>query len=123
MEEGRLMVPKEAEKEILNGNDELKSWFKVHNDCVRPYTEEELVIVRNIVNKYPNVSQYKSVRSVHADPFVVALAKVEDAIVVTWEGPNGSKDTPAIPDLCKEYEIEWCTMVGLFEREGWSFRH
>ncbi|MDO8571902.1 MAG: DUF4411 family protein [bacterium] len=120
---GRIIVCKEAEKEIMNGNDELKTWFKLNKKCVVPYDNNQLVIVSEIVNKYPKVSQYNKPRPAHADPFVVALAKARNATVVTWEGLNGSSDNPAIPNLCREYQVSWCNMVDLCEREGWSFNH
>lgn len=123
MNDGRIIVPKEAEKEILAGNDDLKTWFKSNNTCVQPYTENQLKIVTAIVNKYPKVSQYHKPRPVHADPFVVALAKVENAIVVTWEGPNGSTTNPSIMDLCREYNVHCYNMVKFFESERWSFKH
>lgn len=123
IKEGRVIVCKEAEKEIMAGNDELKAWFKTNKACVKAYTPEQMRSVGEIVNKYPKVSQYHRVRAFHADPFVVALAKAEKAIVVTWEGPNGSNDNPQIPDLCKEQGIECCNMVELCEKEGWSFKH
>ncbi len=120
---GQVIVCKEVEKEIMAGNDELKAWFKLNKKCVVPYDSKQLAIVSEIVNKYPKVSQYHKIRPAHADPFVVALAKAENATVVTWEGPNGSLVNPQIPDLCKEYKIGYVNMVELCEREGWSFNH
>lgn len=122
MKEGRIIVPKEVEKEILAGDDDLKYWFKANKYCVRPYTDDQIKIVSAIVNKYPKVSQYHKDRPRHADPFIVALAKAEKAIVVTYEAPNGSRDNPSITTLCQEYEIECCNMSGFFEREGINFK-
>lgn len=119
--EGRIIVCKEAEKEILAGNDDLVPWFKKNKSCVQPYTDEQIKTVATIVNKYPKVSQYHKIKPQHADPFVVALAKAENAIVVTWEGANGSTINPSIPVLCKEFKVECCNMVGLIQREGWIF--
>lgn len=122
MKNGRIMVPKEVEKEILAGNDEFKDWFRVNNICVKPYTKEQFEIASEIVNKYPKLSQYNKIKPFHADPFVVALAKVESATVVTWEGPNGDMNNPSVPNLCQEYKIGWFNMIGFFEKEGWSFK-
>jgi hypothetical protein len=121
IDQKKLIVAKEAEKELIAGNDDLTAWFKKHSLCVIPYNTEQLQIASEIVNKYPKVSQYHRVKPNHADPFVVALAKLENAIVVTWEGPNGSSLNPAIPDLCREHKIEYINMIGLFTKESWSF--
>lgn len=122
MKEGRIIVCKEVQKEIDNGNDELKTWFKQNNSCVQSYDTEQLTTVSEIVNKYPKVSQYKKVKPIHADPFVVALAKTKKAKVVTWEGlGGGGSDNPRIPALCAEHGVDSCNMIGFFESEGWKF--
>lgn len=121
--EDRIIMPKEAEKEIMNGRDELALWFKEHNQCVKKYTAEQLQIVQEIVNKYPKVSQYKKVRPYHADPFILALAKIENATVVTYEGNDGNHEDPKIPQLCVEYKIQCCDMITFFQKEKIYFRH
>lgn len=123
IDKDRILLPKEAEKEILNGKDDLSEWLKRHKKCIKQYTMEQLSIVQDIVNKYPKVSQYRKPRPFHADPFVVALAKIEGATVVTFEGNNGSQDNPSIPLLCIEYKVAWCDMIGFFQKEGLSFKH
>lgn len=120
--EDRIIVPREAEKEILNGNDDLTIWFKKSNRCVRPYTLAQLQTVQEIVNKYPKVSQFNKPKPLNADPFIVALAKEASAIVVTFEG-NGNLDDPKIPFLCKENKVACFNMIGFFQNEGLSFRH
>lgn len=115
-------MPKEAAKEILNGNDELVKWFKERIMCVRPYSIEQIQVVSEIVNKYPKVSQYAKVKPVHADPFIVALAKTENVTVITYERFNNSMENPSIMDLCREHSVECDSMIGFFERENISFR-
>lgn len=121
IKQGRLIVPKEVEKEIQAGNDDLKIWFRENNSCVIGYDERQIKLVSEIVNKYPRVSSYNKPKPNHADPFIVALAKLEDVILVTMEKPNGDKFNPAIPDLCNEYKVKYCDMIRLFEIEGWLF--
>jgi len=118
---GQILVPEEVKKEIGAGKDELITWFKQYHSQVSPVTEEQIAIVSEIVNKYPLVSQYKKPRAYHADPFVVALGKITSTTVVTFEKRNGSNDHPAVPDLCKEYDVECCSLADFFENEGWEF--
>ena len=120
--EGRICVPKEVEKEIINGKDDLAEWFKKQKECVKPYTKEQLAIVQEIVGIYPKVSQYHKVRPFHADPFIVALAKVENLAVVTFEGNNGSSDNPSIPLLCSQQGVKCITLSGFFKEESISFQ-
>lgn len=118
---GRIIVCKEVQKEINNGNDDLKTWFRSVNSCVQPYDTTQFGIVAAIVNKYPKVSHYNKPKPVHADPFVIALAKVKNATVVTWEGGGGDPLNPKIPSLCKENGVDSCNMIQFFEKEGWTF--
>lgn len=121
IKEGRILVPEEVKKEIGAGKDELITWFKQYHSNVAPVTAEQIAIVSEIVNKYPLVSQYKKPRAYHADPFVVALGKTTSTTVVTYEKRNSSNDHPAVPDLCKEYGVECCSLADFFENEGWEF--
>jgi hypothetical protein len=123
IESGRIIVTKEAQKELIAGADELTDWFKLRASCVVPFDPAQIAVVAEIVTKYPKVSQYHKPRPNHADPFVVALAKCKNAVVVTWEAPNGSTVNPSIPSLCNEFGVKYCDLLGVFESEGWRFKH
>lgn len=121
VKDGVILIPDEVKKEIGAGKDELVAWIKTNCANSVSISKEQLEIVAEIVNKYPGVSQYKKPRPNHADPFVVAVAKINKITVVTYEGPNGSTQNPSIPSLCGEYGIECCTMADFFKKEGISF--
>lgn len=122
MESGLIVIPEEVRKEIGAGKDDLISWLKKYKSCIVPIDEQQLKIVSEIVNKYPLVSQYKKPRPNNADPFVVAVAKVGNRTVVTYERSNGQGNPhPRIPDLCKEQEVECCDLPTFFEKENISF--
>lgn len=119
--EGSIIIPDEVKKEIGVGKDELMVWLRQYHPYIIRISDEQIKIVSEIVNKYPLVSQYRKPRPYHADPFVVALAKIYRCTVVTYESKNNSKDHPKIPDLCREYGIGCCSVSDLFEKEGWRF--
>ena len=54
-----------------------------------------------------------------ADPFIIALAKVMNACVVTEEKekPNATK----IPNVCRHFGIDCTNLQGFMEKEGWTF--
>lgn len=60
-----------------------------------------------------------------ADAYVIALARMRDAIVVTGETPAAEKRKPKrshyIPDVCRELGIPCISFLGLMRREGWRF--
>jgi len=119
--EGSILIPKEVRKEIGSGKDELVIWLKQYKTHIIPITIEQIGIVSDIVNKYPLVSRYNKPRPYHADPFVVAVARIHNCTVVTYEGLNRSPSHPKVPDLCKEYDVNYCSMSDFFEKEGWKF--
>jgi len=121
IEAGLILIPKEVRKEIGAGNDPLISWIKKYDSFIIPISEEQIEIATEIVNKYPLVSQYRKPRANHADPFVVAVAKIYECSVVTFEKRNGSPVHPAIPDLCQEHGINCCSIADFFNIEGWHF--
>ena len=122
IEDGTILIPNEVKKELGNGNDDLVKWLKPYHPYVIPISTEQIDLVSEIVNKYPLVSQYKKPRPAHADPFVVAIGKLEGCTVVTYEGANKSPTHPKIPDLCKEYGIKCCSMIQFFDLEQWRFK-
>ena len=54
-----------------------------------------------------------------ADPFIIALAKVMNACVVTEEKekPNAAK----IPNVCQHFGVDCTNLQGFMERESWTF--
>jgi len=54
-----------------------------------------------------------------ADPFIVAKAKIKEAIVVTEEEclPNGAR----IPNICEYFGIECLKLEGFLTKEDWRF--
>lgn len=118
----RLFISKEVEKEIIAGNDDLKPWIRSNIKCVVPFSADQINIVRSIINKYPKVAKYNKPKPNHADPFIIALAKLNKLTVVTLEGKSGDGALdPKVPNLCDEYGVDCCNMLGLFENENWKF--
>lgn len=118
--EDRIITCKEAWREVETGDDQLAAWLKARKKFIIPYDADQIAIVQSILGKYPKVSQYNKQKPIHADPFIVALAKAKGATVVTYERPNGSSDNPAIPSLCAEQEVECIGVLEFLRKEGIS---
>jgi hypothetical protein len=54
-----------------------------------------------------------------ADPFVIAKAKIKQAVVVTEEEqpPHGAR----IPNICQHFGIECVKLEGFLVKEDWKF--
>jgi hypothetical protein len=130
VKEGRLIAPREVLKEIEKQDDELLKWVKGQKKMFRDLDEEQLQLVRDILQNFRGLVD-EAKETPEADPFVVALAitehrKRQDSLfrgrctVVTQEKPSrGGK--PKIPDACGHYGIECVPVSEPFQREGWKF--
>ncbi len=105
--EGRVFAPIEVKKEIEKVDDGLKAWIKE-----RPYLFKDITIeiqqnLRNIMAQYGHLVDNTRQRSI-ADPWVIAFALAEGAIVVTKEYPVGMNSRRIkIPDVCIAMNVLW----------------
>jgi len=53
-----------------------------------------------------------------ADPFVIALAKIENGIVVSGEWPSRNLERPKVPDVCNALGVPHIRLVEMLRREG-----
>lgn len=56
-----------------------------------------------------------------ADPFVIALAKRNNHVLVTQEKWTNSTKRTKIPNVCAHYGITYITVLELIRREKWTF--
>ncbi len=88
VEAGRLVTPKDVllELEKKAGKDDgLCDWVKAQGEAVVELDEPLLAEGKRIINKYRRLIELKRGRR-GADPFVIALASLRGATVVTKEG-------------------------------------
>ncbi len=55
----------------------------------------------------------------NADPFIIAMAKVINACVVTEEKER--PNAPKIPNVCRHFGVDCTNLQGFMTRESWSF--
>lgn len=107
--EGRLFIPSEVFKEIKKGEDDLYKWLKSSKIVVRPKTSMVAQNWSAILAKAPRhqllVDNTKN-RSL-ADPWVVAHAMTENAVVVTKEEKETAANSKRIkiPNVCETMGI------------------
>jgi len=108
---GDLFVPEMVRNEINKVDDALKNWFKDRNYLVKSIDENVQKCLKEIYAKDSNhhklVDNTKN-RSI-ADPWVIAHAMAESAVVVTKEEkittPGSTKIK--IPNVCDNMGIRW----------------
>ncbi|MBI3685111.1 DUF4411 family protein, partial [Candidatus Azambacteria bacterium] len=97
-------------------------WTKSYKRIFQKYNlPNEENIIRDIGSRGGNfvsfLQQQKS-KSVHADPWLVAQAKVENLILITEEVVNSPKK---IPQVCTAMGVKSIGILGLIQEEGWSY--
>jgi hypothetical protein len=120
--EGRICAPDEVLFELKRGGDDVYNWaLNVSTMFIEP-TPDIQQVVASIVKQYPEFVPEISKDGVWADPYVIATAKILDAIVVTGEkpvGPNARR--PKIPNVCIGLSVKWIDFLQLIRLEEWHF--
>lgn len=106
-----IFIPELVNEEIIRTEDELSKWLKTSKIPIRKINEPVTLCLQEIYSSNPIhqnlVAQTKS-RSL-ADPWVIAHALNENAIVVTKEEKvtaiNNTKIK--IPNVCENMKVRW----------------
>lgn len=105
VKEGYIISCQEVLEEINIGSDELVNWAKTHKKAFLPSDEKIQTLVRDILENFESLIT-GSKKSNNADPFVIALAKTTNCILVTEETRNGTGQPAKIPNVCEVYKIK-----------------
>lgn len=122
---GSILSEKEVMLEIDNWNTSafVKEWAARNKSIFRKPFSDETEFIQEIF-KIPHFLQLIDVKKILtgkpvADPFVIALAKVNEGCVITQEKfrPNAAK----IPNVCKHFGIDCKSLEEFMACEKWSF--
>lgn len=107
--------------ELEKQDDEILEWTKSLRGLYVAIDEPIQHAVKDILSEHPRLLDDRKGRS-GADPFVIALAQIHRATVVTEERLTGSLDNrPNIPDVCSALGVRCIPLVQLCAERGWSF--
>ena len=116
-----LIATEEVLVELEKKEDAAHDWFSQRKEMFIPIDERVQEAVSEILLKYERLVDTSKGRSM-CDPFVIALAMIENCAVVTAEKSTGNLNKPRIPDICAELGIETINLVELGRRQRWTFR-
>ncbi len=77
-----------------------------------PLDEEVQQATQEILTQFPRLVGAMRDRN-RADPFVITLAKVKEALVITGEKSSGTRDRPRIPNVCDQFGISYRSLLQL----------
>ncbi len=109
--QGIVFIAQEVKKEIDKGDDNLKNWLKDKHYIVKPIDENVQLNLKKIYAKdksHQYLANNIKNRSI-ADPWVIAHAMSENAVVVTKEYLSRSNNPQKIkiPDVCENMNVKW----------------
>ena len=121
--DGRLLCPREVMRELQQRSQELAEWITDHSIVISDARTARIISrATEIDRKYPELKKGKrrnrpNPRS--ADPWIVALALEENAVVVCSEGSQPSATTiRTIPDACRRENVLCRTLPELLKELG-----
>jgi hypothetical protein len=117
---GGAVIAREVLFELKQGDDDCHDWAKVQSGFVVDADDDDLAVVADIVDAYP---EWSSMGHNWADPFVIAHAATREWAVVTHERWSRSTlpDRIKIPNVCADFDVECITFTDLLREERWSF--
>jgi Domain of unknown function (DUF4411) len=121
VEEETRISSSEVLLELAKKQDEVHKWAKRRTKMFVQIDEAVQNEVRAVLRAYPRLIDTKKGRS-GADPFVIALARIRGASVLTDERPSGNLNKPKIPDVCQALGVECYRISDMFERQGLTFK-
>jgi hypothetical protein len=117
---GELRATEEVYFELKRQDDELIQWIDDYREELFVEVDEAIQQeVRAILRDHTPLVHAGRGRS-GADPFVVALAKVNVCAVVTEER-RGSAKHPKIPDVCEALGVPCIRLVDMISEQGWTY--
>lgn len=115
---GRLISSDEVLGELGRNKDEVHAWCDERKSIFEPLSAPVMNEVKSILGKYKSLASEGSNRN-RADAFVIAVAKLRNATVVTYEQTKPSQ--PKIPDVCRAMGIPMRLVVDIVRDERWTF--
>ena len=120
----RFIAPALVREELDKvGTADLSRWIAAHKGIFIP-TRETLVEAQAIKGRFTGLLDPKAEHE-EADSYVIAIARLRSAVVVTQETAASEKRNPKrthyIPDVCRDLGIPCINFLGLMRREGWRF--
>lgn len=117
--EQRILCSVLVRMELKRQDDDLLKWVLKYATFLDP-TEAEESIVEEIINN-PAFWKWASGQKNQADPFVVALGRVYNCPVVTWEHTSDNKLGNTLASACRLQGVEAISFIEFQRREQFRY--
>lgn len=119
---GDVFIPEAIFEEITRTEDDLAAWLKASHIAVTEVDEAVTLHIRDILSAYPQLVDSTKQRSL-ADPWVIAHALKEGAVVVTKEEKTTAANFKKvkIPHVCEAFGVDWMNDFEMIQALGIRF--
>lgn len=117
---GELRASEEVLHELRRKEDDLSEWADARSELFVETDEAIQIEVTEILAQHEKLVDDSRGHNA-ADAFVIALARIESAKVVTEERPRHNLYRPNIPDVCRGMGTPWINLLQLIREERWVF--
>lgn len=118
--EGDAGASEEVLLELKRHEDGAADWCEAQAGFVFAVDEDIQQTVEQILEAHPNLVDAERNRS-EADPFVIALAELNQCTVITGEKFSANPNKPKIPNVCAARGIPCGNLLYLIQQERWQF--
>lgn len=119
LDDGKIICSDEVLRELAKQEDDLTKWLRGKPETFVELSEDVQDATNEILARHPFIAK-ELARRTHADPFVVAVAKVRGCTVVTQED-RGTQAKPRIPYVCEAFDVPCIDVITFIRQEGWTF--
>jgi hypothetical protein len=118
---GELISHVEVYEEIIDGGyQEQVAWVKENKHIFRNYDlPAEGDFIARLGKDDELFVHGRKQKANHADPWLVAQAKINNLTLVTEETGKGGAEK--LPNVCSKYGIKCIDIFGLIQKKNWSF--
>lgn len=117
---GRFLISEEVWEEVASRDAVAKAWCKPRKDkLIIPTDAQVTKQVQAILQDHGRLVMNLKGRN-RADPFVIGVAQIKGAIVVTGE-KGGTANRPKIPYVCNEIGLSCISFLDIIRGESWRF--
>lgn len=120
IDDGKLISSEEVYVELERKDDDLHKWMMARKQMFKSLDVEIQQLAASVLAEHPRLVDTLRNRS-RADPFVIATAIHQRAVVVTGEIATNKIGKPRIPDVCRAKGIRCINFLELIRDLHLSF--
>jgi hypothetical protein len=113
-----IKVSDEVLEELERKDDGAGDWIRDRPTMIVPTDENIQREVSRILAIHPRLVNAGKRRS-GGDPFVIAVARLNNYTVITGESGSGRLSHPKIPDVCSSLGVPCINLLDSVRQQGW----